>query len=201
MQPQRGTTTEHLADIIEILRIGNKSGTLMVERGEGRTLEEGSIIFTAGQAVDARVNQQSGAAAFNYLSTWQKCHFSFVSHTVARNSPPQVTKPLPNMQGGPTNGSVAPGTDYARTKQAIGQQNGFHERSNTARPSLPLRRPRGEEALQYPEDIPLPRVHRRLLLLIDGRRSVSELARLMTRDANEVHKLLNDLERAGLIQQ
>ena len=98
------------------------------------------------------------------------------------------------------NGNLAR-ANYALPKQTVGQQNGFHERRNSARPSLPLRLPRGEEALQYPENIPLPRIHRRLLLLIDGRRSVSELARLMTRDANEVHKLLNDLERAGLIQQ
>lgn len=171
----------------------------MVERGEGRTLEEGLIIFADGQAIEARVNQQSGTAAFNYLSTWQKCHFSFISQTVARHSPPQITKPLPNTPSGPVNGSVTPGADSAWTKPATGQRNGFREQSNTA--SLPQRLLRGEEALQYPEHIPLPRVHRRLLLLIDGRRSVGELARLMTRDVNEVHRLLNDLERAGLIQQ
>lgn len=168
----------------------------MVERGEGRTLEEGLIIFADGQAIEARVNQQSGTAAFNYLSTWQKCHFSFISQTVARHSLPQITKPLPNMQSDPANGSVTPGANSAWTKQATGQH---HERGNTT--SLPLRLLRGEEALQHPEHIPVPRVHRRLLLLIDGRRSVDELARLMTRDVNEVHRLLNDLERAGLIQQ
>ncbi len=197
MQPQRGTTTEQLADIIEILRIGNKSGTLMVERGEGRTLEEGSIIFIEGQAVEARVNQQSGSAAFNYLSTWQRCHFSFVSH--ATNPSPQPTRFPPIRQGSSGNDGVAPGTNYIQPQQAMRLQNNFN--AWNAELSLPQRLLRGEEALQYPENAQLPRVHRRLLLLINGRRSVGELARLMTRDTDEIYKLLNDLERVGLIQQ
>lgn len=200
MQPQRGTITERLADIIEILRIGNKSGTLMVERGEGKTVEEGSIIFVEGQAVEAKVNQQNGSAAFNYLSMWQRCYFSFVTHADTRNSPSRTTKFLPGIQNGSINSGVAPETAYAQPQQAMRQQNDFYQRSNTAR-SSPLRLLRGEEVLQHPEKVQLPRIHRRLLLLIDGRRSVSELARLMTRNADEVRKLLDDLERAGLIQQ
>ncbi len=197
MQPQRGTTTERLADIIEILRIGNKSGTLMIERGEGRTREEGSIIFVNGQAVEAKVNQQSGSAAFNYLSAWQRCNFSFVSHANNRNPSPQITQLSPRLQSGEVNNGVVPGTQYTQLKQA----NGFYESGNTTKPSLPKRLLRGEEALQHLENTQLPRIHRRLLLLIDGRRDVSELARLMTRDRDEVYKLLNDLEHAGLIRQ
>lgn len=195
MQPQRGTTTERLADIIEILRIGNKSGTLMIERGEGRTREEGSIIFIDGQATEAKVNQQSGSAAFNYLSTWQRCHFSFVNHTGNRNLSPRITQPLLDTQSSGVNNGVVSGTQ--RPQQA--SQNGFYKSGTID--SLPKRLLRGEEALQHLENVQLPRIHRRLLLLVDGRRGVSELARLMTRDTDEVHKLLDDLEHAGLIQQ
>ena len=201
MQPQRGTTTEHLADIIEILRIGNKSGTLVVERGEGKTREEGSIIFTNGQPVEAKVNQQSGSAAFNYLSTWQRCHFSFVSSAVTGNSSPQVTQLSPYIQSGPVNSGSAPETNYAQPRQVTRQLNELNTSGSRAKSSLPKRLPRGEEALQHLENVQLPRIHRRLLLLVDGRRSVGELARLMTRDVDEVHKLLNGLEHAGLIQQ
>jgi hypothetical protein len=201
MQPQRGTTTEHLADIIEILRIGNKSGTLVFERGEGKTREEGSIIFTNGQPVEARVNQQSGSAAFNYLSTWQRCHFSFVSSSVAATSSPRITQFSPSIQGGSVNSGGAPGKNYAQSERATGQLNEFYESGNRAKSSLPKRLLRGEEALQHLEHAQLPRIHRRLLLLIDGRRSVDELARLMTRDLGEVHKLLDDLEYAGFIQK
>ncbi len=199
MQPQRGTTTEHLTDIIDILRIGNKSGTLIVERGEGSAREEGLIIFAAGQAVEAKVNQQSGSAAFGYLSTWQRCRFSFVNHTVAGNSSPQHTTIPLNKQSGSANDTTTTGarhTPYARPTPTTGQLSGLSDTRSTQ----PQRLPRGEDALQHPEHIQLPRIHRHLLLLIDGRRDVSELARLITRDIGEVQKLLNDLARIGLIQ-
>lgn len=46
----------------------------------------------------------------------------------------------------------------------------------------------------------LSRTHRRLFLLIDGRRSIKELATLISRTAGETATMLADLERAGLIQ-
>jgi len=204
MQPQRGTITEHLADIIDILRIGNKSGTLIVERGESTTLEEGLIIFAAGQAVEAKVNQQSGSAAFGYLNTWQRCRFSFVNHTVAGNSSPQLTPSPPNKQSGSTNTTTTTGAKYPPPTMSTNNAPTYttgpqHGLSNT-KPAQPQRLPRGDEAVQHPERIQLPRIHRRLLLLIDGRRDVNELARLITRDIGEVQRLLNDLVRTGLIQ-
>jgi hypothetical protein len=198
MQPQHRTIAEHLADIVDILRIGNKSGTLVVERGEDTTLEEGLIIFAAGQAVEAKVNQQSGSAAFSYLSTWQKCRFSFVNHAVAGNSSLKLTTPPPHKQSGPLNSTTTTETTNAHTTRPTQTPTQQNSEQNT-RPTSPQRLPRGDEALQYPENIQLPRIHRRLLLLIDGRRNRSELARLMTRDTGEIQKLLNDLERTGLI--
>jgi len=47
----------------------------------------------------------------------------------------------------------------------------------------------------------LSRLHRRLLLLIAGQRERNDLARLMSRSADEIQELLNDLEHSGLIQQ
>jgi hypothetical protein len=168
----------------------------VVERGEGSTREEGSILFTNGQPVEARVNQQSGSAAFNYLSTWQRCHFSFVSHTINKDVYPRTTQPLPGRQGDANNGTLP---ERPRPQQT--PQNGFYPSGKGAESSFPKRLLRGEEALQHLENTQLPRTHRRLLLLIDGRRSISELARLMMRDRNEVQKLLDDLEHAGLIRQ
>ncbi|GAC1359929.1 MAG: hypothetical protein PVSMB5_03000 [Ktedonobacteraceae bacterium] len=204
MQPQRGTVTEHLADIIELLRIGSRTGTLAVERGEGRTAEEGFITFVAGQAVEAKVNQQHGSAAFNYLSTWQRCRFSFISQAgpagASTGTSTGMMKSTPNIQNGPTNRFGVVSDQNGQPTPTVDQYAGVHQRGS-AGPALPLRLPRGEEALHNPESIQLPRVHRRLLLLINGQRGMSELARLMARDPTEVRKLLSDLERSGLIQQ
>src|SRR6266576_3858290 len=82
MQPQREAITDSLADVIHIIHLGGKSGILTVERGEGRTIEEGCIAFIDGRVVKAIVGQQSGLAAFIYLNSWQMCRFSFVSEVV-----------------------------------------------------------------------------------------------------------------------
>jgi DNA-binding IclR family transcriptional regulator len=47
----------------------------------------------------------------------------------------------------------------------------------------------------------MPRTHRRLLLLVNGQRNISELTRILARPPEETQALLNDLERAGLIRQ
>ena len=50
------------------------------------------------------------------------------------------------------------------------------------------------------EQMGLSRTHRRLFLLIDGGRTVKELIRLMAHEPEAVQRLLQDLERAGVIQ-
>src|SRR5579884_2665712 len=100
MQPQRETMTDNLADIIHIIHIGCKSGTLTVERGEGKTLEEGFILFSEGRAIEAKVGQQNGMAAFNYLNSWQTCRFSFISQQNQINTPSRpTTQPLSPQPG------------------------------------------------------------------------------------------------------
>jgi hypothetical protein len=65
----------------------------------------------------------------------------------------------------------------------------------------PYRLQEGSAALRYLEKVKLSRAHRRLFLLIDGKRSVPDLAHLMSKVPSEVYRLLYDLERAGLIRR
>jgi hypothetical protein len=186
-QPQRETLTDNLADIIQVLQLGYRSGTLTVERMVGQTREEGSIVFVNGRVVDARVNQYDGVRAFNYLKTWRSCRFSFID---AGDAEPEVlqsrsqsfpripTRPLPqHLQNAADSHNMAWSSPFPRRLQA------------------------GEAALANPPPLQLERAYRRLLLLVNGQRSLSELARLMARDPEEVQVMLDALERAGLIQQ
>lgn len=204
MQPQRRAMTDCLADLIHIIRMGEKSGVLTVERGEGRSLEEGLIIFVKGQVVEARVNQRSGLAAFTYLNAWQVCHFSFIAQAANEAlSPPQITQPLPPANGGFADNTSIADLPYFDTVTQVSQANGLHEYRDipAAQFTIPFRLLAGEEMLQRPENNGrLPRVHWRLLLLINGQRSVSQLARLMARNIDELQELLNDLERSGFIR-
>ncbi len=185
MQSQRQTVTDRLSDVIHIIHIGGKSGVLAVERGEGRAVEEGFITFVNGRIVEARVGTQVGLAAFNYLNTWQTCRFSLLSRStgeVPSMNPLQL--PAASSAGDPTKNSSSQ-----------------YYQSDTARQAtVPVRLRAGEEALHQQGNVQLPRTHRRLLLLIDGYRTRSDIARLMGRSLAEVQELLSDLERNSFIQ-
>ena len=204
MQSLRSATTNRLADIIHIIRMGERSGVLTAERGEGQTREEGFIAFNNGQVVEAKANGQSGPSAFNYLNSWQACRFSFTTQTTHRpSSPLQVTQPMASLHSYAANTVF---TDNSLHPDRIARMTGRlpenHSMSAGTPLNLPSRLPAGEETLQRPElNARLPRISRRLLLLVNGQRNVSELARLMARSNDELQQLLDELERSGLIRR
>ncbi len=63
------------------------------------------------------------------------------------------------------------------------------------RPLPPL-----QDSLRRVEQQGLSRQHRRLMLLIDGQRTIAELVRLIGYTQYEVQKLLVELEQARIIQ-
>jgi hypothetical protein len=179
---QRGTSTNRLADVIQIVQIAGKTGLLTIERGEaGNTLEEGEITFVNGQITDAHSGQHSGMEAVNWLRTWGACRFTFLPLT--SDVPPPPSSPLPRLTPdipAPSNGHFPPPTPVN---------------------IVPRRTREVAEILPVFEFMGLTRSHRRIFLLIDGQRTVTELIHLMGGRADEVYTWLADLEEAGLIQQ
>jgi hypothetical protein len=191
--------TDNLADIIQLIHLGSRDGTLTVERSTGGIVEEGYIVFVNGTVVDARAGQYSGLAAFNYLNTWGTCRFSFLSGTT-------TTQPLTGASvSGPVNGANGASTAHPSSARIMTPLPGSAARTYNGGPASPYNFPvrllSDGEALQYLESAQIPRLHRRLLLLVNGQRSTNELARLVGRSLVEVQTLLNELERAGLIRQ
>ncbi len=185
MQPQRETLTDSLSNIIQILHLGYRSGTLTVERNAGQTIEEGYIVFVNGKAVDAQANQCSGLAAFNYLKTWGSCRFSFINVSDTNTISPSRSHSSNHVSAPFLSGSLAPTDAYGKAVHF----------------PFPRLSQAGKAAISHLESLPVQRIHRRLLLLIDGQRNLTELARLMARNPDGVQVLLDDLEQAGLIQQ
>ena len=179
---QRRTSTNRLADVIQIVQISRKTGLLTIERGEvGSTLEEGEITFVNGQITDAHSSQYSGMEAVNWLRTWGACRFTFLPLTSADS--PSPTSPLPYL----TPNQMAPGNGHFPPPAPM----------NIA----PRRTREVAEILPVFEFMGLTRSHRRIFLLIDGQRTVTELIHLMGGRADEVYAWLADLEEADLIQQ
>lgn len=209
MSQQRETVTDRLVSIIQIIQLGRKTGLLTARRGEGITQEMGTITFLKGQITQTAVGRRRGSEALNWLTTWGNCRFTFVSSDIsdtsslspilsraqengAKDTDPRLRSPWPfaNNQTGPLtadNNSAEP-------------QNPHTPLPASALPEAPFRTRQIDSALRVIENMGLSRTHRRLLLLIDGQRSIPELVRLMGRSDQEVASLLHDLEQATVIQ-
>lgn len=206
MPQQPKTETDRLVNVIQVLQLGQKTGRLLVERNTGSLFEQGIITFVQGQVVQASVNQQQGPDALNWLKSWGACRFAFTAEqrppTTAQM--PTITSPLPGYRAPETTPlpPAAPGPIPPRQMftTITGNLRATDQITPTAWLATPYRTRQIEEGMQLIERMGLSRTHRRLFLLIDGGRTVKELIRLMAHDPENVHRLLQDLQRAGVIQ-
>jgi hypothetical protein len=188
MSQIRETATDRLVSIIQLIQFGKRTGVLTARRGEGVALEEGSITFSKGQVTRASIGRHTGAEALNMLTTWGNCRFLFLSS--------DETETGPFLQ-------LSPSLDPARNTGPLDANGTVRERYNgyaSATPQAPYRIRPLDTALRMIENLHLSRAHRQLLLLIDGHRTVTELARLMSKSEQDITKLLQDLEQASAIQ-
>jgi hypothetical protein len=169
-----------------MLQMARKTGALLVNRdGLGNTIEQGVLILQNGQIIDASLGPYRGAEALQRLLGWQLCYF------VLQMLPSSSGPLLPPPQMSPVNGNGVTGFNA-----------GANPKTGPLRTSnVPLRRLPANEVLPHFNHFGLTRLHRQLFLLIDGQRSVSELILLIGHRTEEVDILLDDLERAGLIQR
>ena len=77
---------------------------------------------------------------------------------------------------------------------------GKKERTDTPASAAAYPTKQLDAALRLIEQHGLSRIHRQLFYLVDGRRSIVELARLLGKSGSEIYKLLGDLERAHVIR-
>ena len=197
MQQQRGTLTDRLADVIQVLQLGRKSGLLTVERDAGRNYEEGAITFVNGQISGARTGQITGHDALNRLLLWRTCRFAFTALASANPSLDGAHVSTPPVLSVDTDPTLRRISSIRRGTRPLGE----HIPQTHPPPDMPRRQYPSEVALQALEQQGLTRAPRRLFLLIDGTRSFPELVRLMSRSYDEVLVLYQDLARAGLVSQ
>ncbi|HEY3992832.1 MAG TPA: DUF4388 domain-containing protein [Ktedonobacteraceae bacterium] len=230
MSQQPKTETDRLANVIQVLQLGQKTGRLIAERNEGPQFEQGIITFVSGQVVQANLNQIQGPEAFSRLKNWGMCRFAFTPDQSIRTNgrlptsslrsspakmpqPPgwretgqhtQSTSPLYNRAPGtaPLPGQIA-GPIYPQENIYNRTTHNLGGEGQSTPPewlATPYRTRHMEEGMRLIEQMGLSRTHRRLFLLIDGGRTVKELIRLMSHDPADVQRLLQDLARAGVVQ-
>lgn len=152
------------------------------------------LTFIQGQITLARVGRRNGAEALNWLSTWGQTHYVFTSP----DSDEEIDLSLANLpHSSPGRMATNPGlramqvnTDRLLTTEPL--QEGHHEVPHLC---MAL-----SEATERMEHSGLSRSHRRLYLLIDGRRSIHDLEPLINKKTEEVRSMLHDLEWLGVVQ-
>lgn len=201
MSQGHDTATDRLVDVIRTIKLGRQTGVLTANCGEGMTQEEGTITFANGQVTQAILGRRVGSEALNALTTWVNCRYMFLSSAAeslakqSTNKPRSTSRPGLNTPISPGKSDTGPLAAENRGKGEAGGQN-----SPAPVPTAPYRTQSLASALDAITHMGLSRAHRRLLVLIDGQRSISELIRLMGCSQNEVHELLLALERSALIQ-
>jgi len=197
MSQRRGTTTDNLNNVIQVIQLGRKTGVLTVERGHEATLEFGEVTFVYGQITHAHIGEVDGQIAVNVLCSWGLCRFLFTPSGSDR-----PTGPIPS-QPHASNRSTAPLKEiHTNTSSPISETAGYLSSDYAGSgPPRPFRTKQAEEAFILLEQTRLSRSHRRLFLLIDGQRTALELVRLTGRPPEEIQRLLYDLERIGVISQ
>jgi hypothetical protein len=202
-----------LVSIIQTIQLSRETGTLIAKRGEGNSGEEGRIVFTGGRITEVKTSRSNISDAFNHLSTWENCLVSFIPQDSSRD----ISHLL---EGSSTSAGVLPDAQkFIPTTPLPKGARPIHERLSDQSRNTPVSSSSlpvvftGQElvisapflsqplpvALQRIEQMGLSRAHRQLVLLINGKRSLEELAHGMGRTINNVQELVHDLTRFGLI--
>ncbi len=206
--PQQEMVTDRLVSVIQAIQLGRGTGTIVARRGEGPAAEEGRITFVKGQFTDARTGRYKGLEAFNVLSTWGRCAFTFMpadpnEHPIffaVQQSPaqpgPHADPPVP-----PAFSPVSPlrhqGGQYPVTENS---PNNVYPPPSNPLAAVPYPTREINSALPALEALGFSRAHRQVLLLVNGQRPISEIVRLTGRHPQETYKIIQDLERAMLVR-
>jgi hypothetical protein len=195
---QQQEVVSRLVDIIQKLQSRYETGQLIARPGNGSATEEGLIVFVRGKITEVRLGRRSGAEALNKLSNWENCVCQFVRPAAdSSNSYSRIISEEKLITHAPLRTS-----DSASLPQTdpLGRAINTDRLSTPSAPGVPYPTSQPRTALQRIEQLGLSRTHRRLLLLIDGRRSIPDLVRLMGRSEGDVYALLQDLVQATVIR-
>jgi hypothetical protein len=170
MSQRRGTTTNRLSNVVQVIQLGQKTGILTAERGEGAALETGEITFVRGQITNARCGPLNGHAAWNKLNSWGACRFFFVYYGTenATGSLPALPPPMsPSVDE--ANVYRRPGTQPLSGSGFVGSPSTGSLQQPDSSTDIPYIRPyrimQAEKAIRLMEQAGVSRLHRHLFLL------------------------------------
>lgn len=177
MAESRNAVAASVGGLLEIARVERRNGLLHITSSQGSLREEGDIYLLAGQPVYARAGHLAGVQALQRLAALQRVFFLFAAdaprppaNIVPSLSPP-VSSPAPAQR--PNTRVLGPGAEHLV--------------------------PRKVEPERQVLSLPLTRRQRLIYFLVDGQRTVADLARTTHKTAFDVGTILSELQVQGLV--
>jgi hypothetical protein len=173
MGKERKSDATSLGEILEAASRQQLSGLLRIEQTILRTqvtsVEEGEVYLLAGQPISAQTGKLTGQEALQYLLTWHRIRFSLTI---------DAPRPVANVFA------------HFRVRPAL-----------SPLPPLSLEQmvPRRKRVEQDALSLPLTRPQRLLYFLINGERTMADLARCSGKTLREVESVVRELQTQGLI--
>ena len=207
----RDNFAENLSDVIELICKRRQSGLLSIERIHGGLFEEGEIYFQGGLPIYARQGAVAGVDALTRLLGWHQVYFAFLTDQ------PQPSANISSVIGvranvatatDPTAQSINPARPNTNTSTPFTDRRQKVISSENSQPAFPLTSNTPGLEWLVPQKIgndrnvlslPLTRPQRSIYLLIDGKRTVSDLSRCTRKSFQEIERLLSELQERGLI--
>lgn len=228
MSQRRGTITDQLINVIQVLQMGRRTGRLLIERDSRIGYEYGELHLVRGQITEAHSGSHWGQQAVNWLNTWGICRFTFEAFDAKQATGPlasfrQTTKPLPEQEQTPSWKTASHSGQFPAIQLSPARQGRYPSGTfpTTSQPYTsdqfasfqtspmlsqhwlalcPNRTLPDAAGMQRITAAGLSRLHLRLYLLVDGQRTVTELLRLLGRAPTEILRLLQDLIHIDVIQ-
>jgi hypothetical protein len=195
MANESAITAESVASILESARVQRQSGRLLVGQYARGRFQEGEIYLQDGYPVYARLGQMFGQEALNQLFSWRNVRLSLILDE------PRDNTPLPETAidtGGGAASFPAPQVD--RDPQDIPPQLRPPASTGNGRVPgpgglIPRRRQPERDVLS----LPLTRPQRFVYMLVDGQRTITDIARCTGKTVQEVDLILGALRAQGLV--
>lgn len=200
MTKGRDTTAESVGSLLGVARAQQRSGLLRIEYSQGGFTEEGDVYLLAGQPIYARTGNLAGPQALHRLLSWRNVSFAFAANAPR---PPANIFPLPGLRS--TEPSLhtnsrsfipLPTTDKLRYSDALRPEQAVPQNARSGDEHLA---PRKVEPLRELASLSLTRRQRLIYFLVDGQRTVADLARTTNKTVLEIGIILGELQQQGLI--
>jgi len=195
---------ESLSEVLELARTRQLNGMMTIKHKQGGRVEEGEVFFQTGQPIHARVGRLIGQDALNWLVKW-----SNITYTLGTGESSQsVTKSSVNNQNNAT-ATTSPTQTFIPPKNGLPstipvnaqvQVNGSGSLiSKTSTPGIEWLVPQKRGIEREVLALPLTRRQRFIYFLVDGRRTVADLARCTGKNILEIELILSELQEQGLV--